>query len=271
MTRFTGAARTHQGLKRENNQDAWFMDEKLGLFLVADGMGGLAHGEVASALVSRTMADYVAHFHDKPIEDVERYDWYDSGFSLAANTLMQAIHLANRAVYDSSRAGGEKRMMGSTLVCFLAEAEDLIMAHVGDSKIFRLREGGLTQLTVDHSLASDPLLDMINKDSTIVSSLGNTLTRAMGIKGEVKPDMTRLTVEDGDLFLLCTDGLTDMVDSSMIARVLGMDMSGLGKKADHLVELALAGGGRDNITVMLVAPRSLGRSVRGLIGRLARG
>lgn len=267
MTRLVSAARTDVGLKRKDNQDSYFIDDSLNLFLVADGMGGLDHGELASAMVAQTISDYIQRFKDRPIQDPERYDCFDSTLKPLDNTIMQAVQLANRAVYDTAHDQDAIQQMGSTLVLIMSDGDELVVVHVGDSRIYRFQDEKMEQLTIDHSLQSDPMFNgMIDPDSTMISSMGKTLTRGMGIKPEVQPDLKRISINDEDLYLLATDGLMDMVSEEMIAQVLGMHID-IKKKADHLIELALAGGGRDNITVVLVKPRAYGEGLKKLFGR----
>jgi len=267
MSRLASEARTDVGLKRKNNQDSYFIDDSLSLFLVADGMGGLDHGEVASAMVAQTISSYIQRFKDRPLEDPERYDCFDSSLNSLENTIMQGVQLANRTVYDTAHDYDAFGKMGSTLVLIMADGSELIVVHVGDSRIYRFQGEEMEQLTIDHSLQSDPMFNgIIDPESTMVSSMGKTLTRGMGIKPEVRPDLKRIPINDDDLYLLATDGLMDMVSDEMIAQVLGMHID-IKKKVDHLIELALAGGGRDNVTVVLVEPRSYGDSLKKLFGR----
>ncbi len=272
MATLVGAARSDIGLNRENNEDSYFFDDSIGLYLVADGMGGHAAGEVASSLVAQTIADYVKHFQNKPIEDPRRYNFFNQDYSPRTNTILQAIHLANRIVYNDAQNNKEYENMGSTLALIMAEGENLTVAHVGDSRIFRCRDGQLTRLTVDHRFSEDPQFNgIIDYDSTIVSSFGHTLTRAMGIKPEVMPDITETSCQEGDIYLICSDGLTDMVSEEMIEQVLTLDED-MDHKAQHLIELALAAGGLDNVTAVLAAaiqPR--GKVLKKFLNKIVKG
>ena len=268
--RLSGLGVSNLGLRRSNNEDSFVVDEPAGLFLVADGMGGAASGELASRLVADTIAHYVRHYLDRPLEDADRFDFFEGGQTPRGNTLLQAIHMANSLVYDASHQDNEHKGMGSTVAVLLLDDDHVLAANVGDSRIFRQRGDRLERLTVDHRLLDDPKMKgVIDPTGTIVSTMGNTLTRAMGVRREVQPDIRRLAVEDGDLFLLCSDGLSDMVEEEMIARVLGMDRS-LDQKAKDLIELALAGGGKDNVTVVLAAPQAAGR-LKGLLNKITGG
>ena len=269
MKSLVGAAATDVGLKRDNNEDSYFFDDALGLYLVADGMGGAASGEVASGMVADGIAGYFKKYAGRPLEDPERYDFYDASHTDRVNTLLQAVHLANGLVYEASHRNDEHQGMGSTLAVFMTDGEEMVVLNVGDSRVFRSREGLLERLTIDHRMADDPKFKgLINPEATIMSRLGNTLTRAMGVRENVDPDVHRLPLEDGDVFLACSDGLSDMVDEEMISKVMAMERP-LAQKAKDLIELALAGGGRDNVTVLLAETSSPG-VIRGLFSRLAK-
>ena len=251
MGRFVGAGRSDVGLKREKNEDSFFLDDNLGLYLVADGMGGAASGEVASQLVAQTVADYVRRYADAPLETAQRLHYHDAGISDRANTLMQAIFLANKVVFDAARKNPVHKGMGSTLAAVMMDDDHLLAVNVGDSRIFRSRNGDMEQLTVDHRFSDDPKFrGVIDPEATIMTQMGNTLTRAMGVREDVEPDLHQLKYQEGDIYLLCSDGLSDMVPGHMIAKVLSMS-GDLEKKAGDLIQLALAGGGKDNVTAVL--------------------
>ena len=267
MIKLVGAARSHVGLKRGNNEDSFYCDNDLGLFLVADGMGGAASGELAGRLVIETVSNYISHYADKPLDAPERHSFYDRNLSDSANTLLQSVHLANELVYDLSEKNPRHRGMGSTVAALLADGDTVLVSNVGDSRVFRSRDDDLDRLTVDHRLSDDPnLRDVCDPESTMAGNLGNTLTRVMGVTRTVDPDLYQLPLAEGDMFLLCSDGLTDMVDDDMIAKILPMERA-LEQKAEDLVALALAGGGRDNVTVVVVQAL-LKKGLRGLLKRI---
>jgi serine/threonine protein phosphatase PrpC len=269
MTKWSGTVRTDIGLKRSNNEDSYFMDSEIGLFLVADGMGGAASGEVASKLVAETVGGYIRHYSDQPTESTDRFHFFDGQLSPRANTLMQAIHLANRMVFDTARDNPRHQGMGSTVAVILADGDTILAAHVGDSRIFRFRNGILERLTTDHRVADDPNVKrLVEADASILTDMGNTLTRAMGIRSVVEPDLARFSVEEGDIYLMCSDGLSDLVDEEMIADVLALTRS-LDRKVRDLIELALANGGRDNITVLLAEPIQVGR-LKGILNKITK-
>ena len=269
MLRLSGVVRSDVGHKRDLNEDSYYLDADLGLFVVADGMGGAASGEVASRLVAETVGDYLRHYLNQPPEADERYDYRNGALSPTANTLMQAIHLANDMVFDTAEKNQQHHGMGSTLALLMVDGDHVVIANVGDSRVFRMRNGTLERLTVDHRVVDDPKFrGMIDPEATIMNTLGTTLTRAMGVHPEIDPDVRRTPFEEGDLFLLCTDGLTDFVQEQMIARVLAMSRT-MDQKASDLIELALAGGGRDNVTVILVGEEPAG-GLKGLLHKLTK-
>ena len=272
ISKLAGAARTDVGLKRETNEDAHLCDDALGLYLLADGMGGHAAGDVASRMVVQTVSDYIRHFLDKPADAPDRLQMRDETLSDRANTVLQAIQLANQVVHQAAENKKAYRGMGSTVVLLLADGEDLLLAHVGDSRAYRCRGGRLERLTVDHRLAEDPQFKGVieNYESTMIARIGHTLTRAMGVHPQVAPDIQRLEVLPGDLFLVCSDGLYDMVSAEMIEKVLAAEED-LAAKSGQLVDLALAGGGKDNVTVILVQATGRGQRLKKLLNRFSKG
>ncbi|MFH1092322.1 MAG: protein phosphatase 2C domain-containing protein [Pseudomonadota bacterium] len=270
VPKLIGVGGSNPGLKRTNNEDSFRLDNALGLYLLADGMGGAASGELASRLTAETVVDYVRRYVERPLEDEERYASFDGQLSSRANTLLQALHLANSLLYQASHQDDQHKGMGSTFSAVMHDNDHVLVTNVGDSRVFRLRAGVMERLTVDHRLLEDPKMKgVINPGATIINSMGNTLTRAMGVRSEVEPDLYRLPLAEGDLFLVCSDGLSDMVQEEMIASVLQMERNGEQKVKD-LIDLALAGGGRDNITVVICETQSPGR-LKGLLSRIKGG
>lgn len=262
-----GTALSHEGLKRQNNEDFYFIDNNISLFLVADGMGGAASGELASRLVAETIGDYVHHYLEQDQSHTQRYAYHQRDLSSRANTLLQAVHLANSLVYQAAHQGDQHQGMGSTVAVLMLDGDYAVAVTVGDSRVYLARNGIVRRLTVDHRLAEDPKLrQVVDMEGTVITRIGHTLTRAMGVNDTVEPDFMQIPLEPGDLFLLCSDGLSDMVEEDMISRILTMDRSAE-QKARDLIELALAGGGRDNITVMLAGAVPTGR-LKGLINRI---
>ena len=252
MNSLIGAGMTHEGLHRPHNEDSYFFDNDLGLYLVADGMGGARAGEVASRMAVESVAETIRRFEDNDPTLAPLLPEPDPKLSTRANILLQAFFMANRAIHESADQELRHKGMGTTLVAIMSDGDQALVAHVGDSRAFLLRDGRLKRLTVDHSVVEDPKLkDVLDLSDTAKVRMGHTLTRAMGVKPKVSPSLSVMQLNSGDAFLLCTDGLTNMVAEADIVSIMSNDDSQY-KKAQFLIDLALAGGGKDNVTVVLV-------------------
>lgn len=227
--------RTDIGRLRRQNEDAAWFDESRAVFAVADGMGGHLAGEVASRMA---------------IEAVQRMAKDNACPGIAA--LREAVASAHETILAHAQDHIECAGMGTTLSVLWLGVNYAYIAHVGDSRIYRLREGSLTQITQDHSLVEELVrAGLITREQARTHPRRNIITRALGTHGENEPDLLVTDVRDGDLFLLCTDGLTGMVADGDIERVLREnDME---TAADRLLALALEAGGRDNVTLILCA------------------
>ena len=227
--------RTDIGRLRRQNEDAAWFDESRAVFAVADGMGGHLAGEVASRMA---------------IEAVQRMAQDNACPGIAA--LREAVASAHETILAHAQDHIECAGMGTTLSVLWLGVNYAYIAHVGDSRIYRLREGSLTQITQDHSLVEELVrAGLITREQARTHPRRNIITRALGTHGENEPDLLVTDVRDGDLFLLCTDGLTGMVTDGDIERVLREnDME---TAADRLLALALDAGGRDNVTLILCA------------------
>lgn len=247
------AAKTDVGCVRKNNEDAFGYSQRLGLYLVCDGMGGMAAGEVASKLAIDTMRDYFMMTASsgqypmigKPVESASKL----------GNALASAIHMANDAIYAAANAEGESRRgMGSTIVAVLANPKEPLysIAHVGDSRIYRLRNGLLDQLTDDHSLVMEQVRrGMITREEAEHSEMANIIIRALGPEPEVEPDVDDQIAYPGDQLLLATDGLTKLVPDTQIQSILSSSRT-VQAAVDTLVQSARDQGGDDNITCVLI-------------------
>ena len=232
--------RTDIGKLRKQNEDAAWFDEARAVFAVADGMGGHLAGEVASRMA---------------IEAVQRMARENERPGIAA--LREAVACAHETILAHAQDHIECTGMGTTLSVLWLGENYAYIAHVGDSRIYRLREGSLTQITQDHSLVEELVrAGLITREQARTHPRRNIITRALGTHGENEPDMLVTDVQDGDVFLLCTDGLTGMVPDDEIERTLrdcGMEAA-----ADRLLALALDAGGRDNVTLILCARKGAG-------------
>ncbi len=243
--RIEHAAFTHVG-RRSNNEDSFVVEPGLGLYAVADGMGGYEGGEIASTLTTGTLRDFFVR---------ERADsestWpfgVDPKLSLAENRLQSAVRLAHAQV--SARKRGVLAMMGSTVAAVSVEAGELVVAHVGDSRVYRLRHGTLAQLTRDHSLYAELEAAGAGVPPRAECSYTNVITRALGMEGDTRADVRCEALLAGDVYLLCTDGLTEPLDAAAIAQRMGA--LPIEEACRAMVEDAYARGGRDNITAVLI-------------------
>ncbi|WP_245995109.1 Stp1/IreP family PP2C-type Ser/Thr phosphatase [Inmirania thermothiophila] len=239
------------GRVRAHNEDSIGIDEGLGIALLADGMGGHNAGEVASALAVEVVMRELRRRLPHPEGGG---DW--AGFAPATRVLAEAVHKANAAIHEAAAARPQCRGMGTTLVGLLFHDDRASIAHVGDSRVYRLRAGVLEQLTTDHTLVQELVARGFYTPEEAATALNrNVITRALGTEPQVAVDLQEEAVRPGDLFLLCSDGLSDMMDDGEIAAELARADSPLEARARRLVALANAHGGRDNISVILAEVR----------------
>jgi protein phosphatase len=267
MLEIIAVGRTHVGRVRMNNEDSFCVDEGLGLFLVADGMGGHASGEVAS----RMAVDIIREAYQKSQnqKDAPLMGRHDPSLSPEANRVLSSIRLANRAIFEMAEKEMRYRGMGTTLVGLLAGRDHVLQFHVGDSRIYRFRGGELEQVTEDHSLVVQQLkLGLLTEEEARNSKAKNVITRALGVQRDVEVDIWPREWVEGDTYLLCSDGLSDYVPHGDIGDALTQWVQKPDACADVLIQAALDRGGHDNVTVVLV---QLGRlrqgRLRGTLGR----
>jgi protein phosphatase len=244
-------ALTDVGRKRKGNEDSLYVNPEQNLFVVADGMGGHAAGEVAS----RVAVDSINEFICLTSGD-EEITWpfgLDENISYDGNRLKTAVRYANRRVLEATREKAEYEGMATTVAAVLVDDALAILAHVGDSRIYVYREGALSQLTSDHSWINEQIQSgVISAEQARSHPLRNVVTRALGGKPDLQVDVQVQTMQSGDLLLLCSDGLTTMVPDEEIARLVAEHGSDVEKAAQGLVDEANAHGGEDNITVLLI-------------------
>lgn len=235
---------TDTGRKRKSNEDSVLSNDWLGLYLVADGMGGHSCGDVASQTVLEVMRAKVEMDQKKGLLEDERN---------ALKCFTGAIQLANQAVWELSAKMTKCRSMGTTLVGTLICNDILHIANVGDSRIYRIRGNAIEQITRDHSLVEDEIeLGVLTREEARTSPKRNIITRAMGLNKEVKIDTQLQNIADKDFLLICSDGLTGMMEDSDILKIVSTCGEDLNKATAELVELANLNGGDDNITVILL-------------------
>jgi len=251
MRKLTWAALTDVGMKRSGNEDAYVIAEEFGLYVVCDGMGGHASGEVASAM---TTEEVVAFLRDRDAGDLSLpYDTED-GASEMEKVLSNAIQHANDKVYVSGMKDPKLEGMGTTIVSVLEDGDRLVLGHVGDSRIYRFRAGTLEQLTRDHSLLNHKIDmgELRTQEEIKGFKHGNIIVRAIGLKDYVRPEAQTVDRAPGDVLLLCSDGLSDLVDDWAIENVLEANQEDLDEAAQILVRMANDRGGKDNITVVVI-------------------
>jgi len=239
------------GRKRKGNEDSLFLNPEQKLFVVADGMGGHAAGEVASKVAVDAVNEFVCLTSGD--EEITWPFGLDESISYDGNRLKTAIRHANRKVLEATREKTEYEGMATTVAAVLVDGDVANLGHVGDSRIYLFSEGVFTQLTSDHSWVNEQIQSgVISADQARSHPLRNVVTRALGGKADLAVDMQTRRMKAGDLLLLCSDGLTAMVPDEDIARILGEAKGDVEKAAKDLVAEANAHGGEDNITVVLL-------------------
>ena len=244
------AAKTDVGMKRTHNEDYFSLMEDEQLFIVADGMGGHSSGEVASRLAAETVSEFYQRTKD---EDATWPYKMDRSLSYIENRLVCGIKLANYKIYETASKDIRFKGMGTTIVTCLINGDKIYIAHVGDSRCYRLRNGVVEQVTRDHSLLEDykdAKPDMTAEEERNFPHK-NVITRALGMRDTVQVDIRTEEVMDADLFLLCSDGLSGMITDEHIRQILtGSD--DLEKSVAELVDSANRAGGTDNITTLVL-------------------
>ncbi len=250
---------TDPGLIRENNEDAVSLDPENQVLVLADGMGGYNAGEVASAMATAFIRTELGRW------------MAEGGHEASVRELRRAMEIctdnANRSIFNAANSNPQYAGMGTTLVMGVFHGERALIGHVGDSRCYRLRDGLLMQLTRDHSLLQEQIdAGLISLEQAQYATHKNLVTRALGVEDTVLLEVNEYRVEEDDLYLFCSDGLSDMLTDDRIAAILDGEGS-LEAKGHALVDAANDGGGRDNISVILAYART--RPVRkGLLSRM---
>jgi protein phosphatase len=249
--KITHEAITDVGRKRKGNEDSLFVNLDQHLFVVADGMGGHAAGEVASKVAVEAINEFV-----ELTSGDEEITWpfgLDENISYDGNRLKTAIRFANRKVLEATRERSEYEGMATTVAAVLVDGSSANLGHVGDSRVYLLRAGRIEQLTSDHSWVNEQIQSgVISADQARSHPLRNVVTRALGGKPDLQVDMQVHKIEAGDVLLLCSDGLTTMITDDDILRLVTEADTDIAKAAQALVAAANARGGEDNITVLLL-------------------
>ena len=243
------AGETNVGMKRNHNEDNFSILEENGLYIVADGMGGHASGEVASQMA----VDALKEFFAATEQDPERTWPYkmDRSKGYEENRLITGIKLANLRIYESAQRDARQRGMGTTLVSLFAVEDGVYVAHVGDSRSYRIRDKKLEQLTEDHSLLNDYIkMKRLTPEEIANFPHKNVIVRALGMKDTVKVDTRFETPREGDTYLLCSDGLSGPVSDEELLEI-ALTAPDIKTAGTRMIERANQNGGPDNITVVL--------------------
>ncbi len=242
---------THVGMVRTNNEDCYRIVAPLNLYVLADGMGGEAHGEIASSLAVETVVKHCLEGQENPSAPL--IGEARPGLTPRTSRVLSAIHLANEKVFQSAQDHPEQQGMGATLTVAWIDGVQLSIGHVGDSRVYLLRSGALQQLTSDHSLVAEQVRrGILTVSEAEQSNLQSVLLRALGTQPEIEVDSEEVGLFPGDVLLLCSDGLTRMVTEPEIAGALQSEPQPQ-RAAEKLVALANESGGVDNVSVIVVA------------------
>jgi serine/threonine protein phosphatase PrpC len=241
---------SHSGSVRATNEDRILVEPDLGLFVICDGMGGQQHGEVAAEIAVAAIRHYVASSRNP--SDVTWPFGYNMNLSVEANRLLTAIRLANRQVWRKAEQELESAGMGTTVAALLSGSTGLAVANVGDSRIYRWQNGHLEQISVDDTMVSVMVSrGVISKEAVPSHPMRSMLTQAAGSQENIEIHLRETAVNPGDVWLMCSDGLSGVVDESSMAAILGSDAS-LKDAAQALLDKALSGSAPDNVSVLLV-------------------
>jgi protein phosphatase len=259
-------SQTHPGIVRSHNEDSVACEPNCGLVVLADGMGGYNAGEVASGIAVSVVVTEVSHrlLNTSPVERGEN-DGQELGFSLLRDNILKA----NAAIFHAAQSQPQYTGMGTTIVSGLFYDNRVVVGHVGDSRMYRLRSEVLETITRDHSLLQEQIdRGMISVEDARLSKNKNLVTRAVGIDADVEPEIHVHDVLPGDIYLLCSDGLNDMVEDEDIQYTLYALQNNLPLAASQLIQMANDNGGRDNVSVILVKVKGGFAAPRGWLAKL---
>ncbi|NOX68405.1 MAG: Stp1/IreP family PP2C-type Ser/Thr phosphatase [Gammaproteobacteria bacterium] len=258
---------THTGMVRDHNEDAIGSDSDVGLLVLADGMGGYNAGEVASGIAVQTVTELATEGANR--EEREDRD-PTTGLLRQTIVLRDAIARANKIIYQTAQSQTHCEGMGTTLVAAMFYDDKISIAHVGDSRAYRLRDDKFEQITLDHSLLQE-LVDrgFYSEEEAQRSTNRNYVTRALGVEPTVEVEVNEYDVLPGDVYLLCSDGLSDMVEDEDIHLTISTFNASLDVVGQQLVQLANDHGGRDNISIMMAQIVDAFPAKRGLMERIA--
>lgn len=256
---YTFVAKTDPGRARGNNEDSVAVDAGTHTVVLADGMGGYNAGEIASGMATAFIKSEMSRW------------LVEAGNAAALREVRRAMEIcvenANLSIFNAANANAAYSGMGTTLVVGVFRDDKFLLGHIGDSRCYRLRDGQLQQITKDHSLLQEQIdAGLITAEQAVHSTIKNLVTRAVGVDDVVLLEVNEHGVQPGDLYLMCSDGLSDMVDDASIAKIALAERD-LEQKAVDLIDAANANGGRDNISVILIEVSESGAR-RGLLSRI---
>jgi len=241
---------TDVGRQRQHNEDTFLVADEAQLFLVADGMGGHAAGEIASRIAVDSISEFIVHTKE---DDGTWPHAYDEHYTRTTNRLMAALRMANTRVLEAMRKDAKLRGMGTTVVAAMADDGKFSVAHVGDSRAYMIRNGKISRITNDHSWVFEQVqAGMLTEAEAEKHPLRNVITRALGGALSVNPDASEIDSRPGDVYLLCSDGLTGMVPEEEILKLVTANADDLEKSCRQLIDTANERGGLDNVTAILV-------------------
>jgi PPM family protein phosphatase len=251
MMRISSAVCTDPGLRRESNEDSYCDRGDLGLFMVADGMGGHAAGEVASKLAVEAVESFISDTHDADVNRTWPFP-YDPSLNLDGNRLKAAFRLANRRLATAIEGDDRLRGMATTAAAVLVDREGPVVAHVGDSRVYRWRDGHLTQLTEDHSWVGEQVRAGVLSDADARRHpWRNVVTRALAGGDDPDVEVSDMDLRPGDRVLICSDGLSGVVSFEQLEAIVG-GTDDLSRICKTLIDAANAAGGPDNITAAML-------------------
>jgi PPM family protein phosphatase len=264
--KLTFVGKTDTGRVREHNEDTIASDVDVGLLVLADGMGGYNAGEVASGIAVKTITNLVREGLAR--EDLGSID-RSTGLTRPSIVLRDAITRANKIIYQTARSQAECEGMGTTVVAALFYDNRISIAHVGDSRLYRQRGSEISQVTMDHSLLQE-LVDrgFYSPEEAQRAANKNYVTRALGVEPQVEVEVQEHPVDKGDIFILCSDGLSDMVEDEDIRLTISTFGANLDTVAKQLIQLANENGGRDNVSVVLAQANEAFPASRGVMDKL---
>lgn len=251
---------TDPGMIRENNEDALAVDSITGLCILADGMGGYNAGEVASGMACTFIKSEMSRWLS------------EAGMNANGKEVKRALEIcvenANHSIFNAANSNPQYTGMGTTLVAGVFQATRLVLGHIGDSRCYRLRGGDFEQITKDHSLLQEQIdAGLLTPAQALTSVNKNLVTRALGVEDAVLLDVSEHSVEEGDLYLMCSDGLSDMVRDAVLADIMQGHLT-LEQKGRQLINAANDNGGRDNISVILTLAKKHVAPKRGILSRM---